>query len=98
MNLTLDQGKLAWKFNLKALADLIKEARLRAAITTHGASCERPCVFIYGQKSEFVKETDRDSIMRMCPDSSFHAIPDAGHYLHIEKQREFLQVLLAYVS
>ena len=94
MNLVRDgDGKLKWKFNLHALRALVAQGRIREVQFDPNKPCDCTTVFIYGQKSDFVCEGDLPAILKLFPNSTFHCIADAGHYLHVEKQPEFLSVL-----
>lgn len=99
MSLVKDvEGKLMWKFNLPALRQLIAGGGIREVHFNPDEPCHRDAVFIYGQKSDFVRESDRPAILKLFPNSTFHCLPDAGHYLHVEKQAEFLTQLCTHVK
>lgn len=75
-----------WRLNL----DVLKAAM--PAITgwpdTHG-QYDGPCLFLSGAQSTYVKSEDRAAIKRLFPTAKFAKIPDAGHWLHADKPREF---------
>ena len=98
LNLYKDGEQLSWKFNLPTLRQMIVSGELRRPVANEGSSCERPCIFIYGRKSDFVRDSDLPKILELAPHSTFHGIPDAGHYLHVEKQTEFLRLLLSHID
>ena len=85
------QLKLAWKFNVKAIKEMLREDSTRKI--TIEANNKTPMAFIYGGQSDFVTEQMKPEILRLFPNSSFYCLPDAGHYLHVEKRDEFLEIL-----
>jgi esterase len=48
-----------------------------------------PCLFLSGAQSTYVKSEDRAAIKQLFPTAKFAKIPDAGHWLHADKPREF---------
>ena len=90
--------RLKWKFNLEAIKDLVCNGSIREIyLPSDSPAFEGETVFIHGGKSDFVKEQDKEDILKLFPKSHFHCIPDAGHYLHVEKQKEFLDILVSYL-
>lgn len=90
-----EDGKLRWKFNLHAIKELVSNGLIRRIELKEETAYPKETVFIYGGKSDFVKDSDRPAILKYFPKSFFVSILDAGHYLHVEKPKEFLQALLS---
>jgi pimeloyl-ACP methyl ester carboxylesterase len=59
---------------------------------------EGPTLFLSGSKSNYVKNEHRAEIRRLFPNARFAKIIDAGHWLHAEKPREFIQTLQAWLD
>ncbi len=53
-----------------------------------------PVIFIKGQKSNYILPEDEALIKEIYPDASIIDIPGAGHWLHAEKPKEFMQAVL----
>ncbi len=53
-----------------------------------------PVIFIRGQKSNYILPKDEALIKEIYPDASIVEIPGAGHWLHAEKPKEFMQAVL----
>lgn len=53
-----------------------------------------PVIFIRGQKSNYILPEDEGLIKDIYPDASIVDIPGAGHWLHAEKPKEFMQAVL----
>ena len=96
LNLVKD-GKLRWKFNLDACeATLFNLYEL--INVNEGDSFDKPTLMIYGGRSDFFNEAEKAEISKLYPRTVFHKFPDAGHYLHIEKQEEFLIVVNRFLN
>ncbi len=49
--------------------------------------------FIAGDKSGYIKETDKDFILQYFPTAVFHTVEKAGHWVHAENPQGFLNCL-----
>jgi pimeloyl-ACP methyl ester carboxylesterase len=57
-----------------------------------------PVLFLTGGLSTYVLPEHRDSIRALFPKARFARIPDAGHWLHAEKPREFEETVRAFLD
>lgn len=56
--------------------------------------CKCPCLFIYGSEDQFVsKENTIDKLIKVFSESEVKIIQGAGHAVHIEKHREFNNIV-----
>lgn len=55
-----------------------------------------PVIFIRGLKSNYIMDEDIPMIKEIYPDASIIDIPDAGHWLHVEKPDEFMEAAILY--
>ena len=78
--------ELTFKFNLKVLSDQIKN--VGQALYTN-ALFDRPTLFIAGQSSNYIKETDVELIESHFPDFEIVEIPNSGHWVHAENPDQF---------
>ena len=78
--------ELTFKFNLKVLSDQIEN--VGQALHTD-ALFDRPTLFIVGQSSNYIKETDVELIESHFPDFEIAEIPNSGHWVHAENPDQF---------
>jgi pimeloyl-ACP methyl ester carboxylesterase len=92
------------RFPPKALAALVTEMEpesfRHAAANLAGydaparwASIEMPVHAAFGAKDRFVDATDRRTLARIRPQADVTVVPDASHFLHIERPHEVLAAL-----
>ena len=55
-------------------------------------------LFLSGQLSDYVKPEHRQAILSLFPKARFARIPDAGHWLHADKPREFEAAVAAFLD
>lgn len=59
---------------------------------------EGPTLFIGGARSYYITEAEHESIFRFFPNASIQHVPDAGHWVHSEKPKEFLDILIPFLK
>ena len=89
-NLKRNGNGYEWKINLPTLTSKYEE--ILEAIDIQ--EFEKPTLFVRGEKSDYILDTDFSSIQEGFPNSSFVTIPNAGHWVHADKPK----VLLAAVE
>lgn len=92
-----DSGKLEWKFSVEALKVMMQRDYINK-MEYEGKRFEGPSLFIYGSLSNYVKESTFSRIRELFPKAQFHRIEGAGHYLHVEHQKEFLGALIPFLK
>ena len=94
MNLVKDEsGQLMWQFNLKAIRKLAVDGRIQKLDLNSSAFFHQDIVFIKGSLSDYLPDADEPNIRRLFPRAKFSTVQNAGHYLHVEKQKEFVKLL-----
>lgn len=94
LNLVKDErGWFVWKFNLNAIRTMLERNYINLFECNPSQQFTNPALFIYGGKSNYMKESDFGRVRSLFPNCSFTKIEDAGHYLHVQKQSEFLAAL-----
>ena len=78
--------ELTFKFNLKVLSDQIENV---GQALHSDALFDRPTLFIVGQSSNYIKETDVELIESHFPDFEIVEIPNSGHWVHAENPDQF---------
>lgn len=81
-----DEKKLAWRFNINALAEKYSEFVSKAVMfgTFPGAT-----LFIAGAKSNYILPQDQFAIKQQFPSAKFVTIKDAGHWVQAENPTDF---------
>ncbi len=84
---SFDLAGKRWRLNLDALA-----ANMPAIMgfPTVSSVFTGPVLFLTGAQSDYVLPEHRAQIRTLFPHARFAKIPDAGHWLHAEKPREFV--------
>ncbi len=80
-------GQFAWRLNLEAINLNMDE--VFEGIRSEGLF-EKPALFIRGGESDYIKYDDFDQIYRNFPKADIKTIDGAGHWLHAEKPKDFL--------
>ena len=57
-----------------------------------------PTLFIGGQESDYLKKEDHERIKKLFPTAEFKYIPEAGHWVHVDKPVEFLNTVNAFIK
>ncbi|MDU9004001.1 alpha/beta fold hydrolase [Sedimentitalea todarodis] len=92
---SLDVAKKRWKLNLDTLA---AEMPKIMAFPETDAQWDGPALFLSGGASDYVQNQHRDAIRARFPRARFAKLPEAGHWLHAEKPREFEASLRAFLT
>jgi esterase len=91
-NLLIDEGKAHWRLNLtefeREFSQLLGFPDLPA-----GSEYRRPTLFIAGANSTYIQPTDEPVIRRLFPLAQITRIEGAGHWVHAEQPRAFLQAV-----
>lgn len=88
-----EKEKLDWRFNLHVLfreIDAILES-------VPSGKVETETLFIRGEKSNYILNTDFQSIKDQFPNSSIETIPGAGHWVHAEAPVPFLNAVMRFL-
>ena len=86
--------KLALRLNLKVLKETIEEvgAALPAEI-----KFEKPTLFVKGEKSNYITKEDEPLILSHFPNARIQEIPNAGHWVHAEKMKDFYDNVMRFL-
>ncbi len=84
-----EKGKLAWRFNLDAIANNIQNVGDDLLHTPF----DKPTLFIRGGSSNYILDEDIPAITNTFPNSQIATIPNAGHWLHAENPQMFFEMV-----
>jgi pimeloyl-ACP methyl ester carboxylesterase len=88
-------GSFSWKLNLRAIRENYSE--LNESLPVDRA-CDRPTLFLRGQASDYVLDTDWPLIQRLFPRAELVTIPAAGHWLHADSPETFLDAVRNFLA
>lgn len=89
------EKKLAFRFNLAVLSEKMTEVgeNINSTDRFRGAT-----LFLKGSKSDYVLASDIDAIKMHFPKATLDTVSNAGHWLHAENPKEFLEKSVAFLS
>ncbi len=62
------------------------------------AKSNKPCLFLKGQNSDYIIDTDNSIINYHFPNASHSLIKKSGHWIHAENPEDFFRVTLAWLK
>lgn len=86
--------QLDWRINIPVLSREINNI----IDTFHQEVDNTPTLFIRGELSNYILDSDFGIIEKLYPNSKIKTINGAGHWVHAEKPGEFYQMVLHYVK
>jgi esterase len=90
-----DNGEMDWRFNLEVISKEIEN--VGKAIQTE-VSCDVQTLFVRGEKSDYILDSDLELIQEIFPRSYMETIKDAGHWIHAEQPKTFLKCILDFLK
>lgn len=88
------KGQLGLRINLEALKENVSE--VGEALPIH-ATFEKDTLFLRGDRSEYISESDETIIHRHFPNSEIITISNAGHWLHAENPKDFYEAVINFL-
>jgi pimeloyl-ACP methyl ester carboxylesterase len=88
MNLIKSENGLVWRINLAALKNNYPDLLQAVCENTH---YEKPCLFIRGEHSDYVRNADIEHIKNRFIYAQFASLP-TGHWVHAELPEAFIEV------
>lgn len=92
---SLDVRGRCWRLNLEVLE---RDMELITGFPPVTGRFDGPTLFLAGARSDYVLPRHRPIIKRLFPNARQAKIPDAGHWLHAEKAREFEAAARAFLN
>ncbi len=90
-----DEGSYSWRFNLEGIA---KNIALIGEGTNFTMPIENEVLFIRGLLSDYIKNEDLALIFELFPNAQLASIENAGHWLHVDKPTEFIQIIQEFLN
>ena len=79
-----------WKMNLPVIYDHYEDILSPPELD---ASFEGETLFVRGERSDYIKESDFELIREWFPNSQIVTIADAGHWVHADAPEDLMQVM-----
>jgi esterase len=79
-----------WKIDLAAI---IKNYEELAKSIVARSKFNKPACFIRAGRSKYMQNDDAATILEIFPHAKIIAIPDAGHWVHVDAPEEFLKIV-----
>lgn len=96
-NIVHRRGRLQWRINLPAIATALPVLtgfpEVGPAIRFEG-----PTLFLGGARSPYIRAEHEPRIFRLFPNAEISHLPDAGHWIHAERPREFLDAAQRFLA
>ncbi|WP_299110627.1 alpha/beta fold hydrolase [uncultured Winogradskyella sp.] len=91
----VEKGQLGLRINLSILKENVSE--VGEALPIH-ATFQKKTLFLKGDKSEYIGESDEAIIRLHFPNSKIVTITNAGHWLHAENPQDFYNAVMDFVQ
>jgi esterase len=88
-------GEMDWRFNLDIINKEIENVGKAIQADDH---CEIPTLFIRGERSDYILDSDLELIKEIFPRSYIETIPNAGHWIHAEQPQSFLKCIMDFIT
>lgn len=90
-----DNGGFKWKVNLPVITEKI--ANVGEAMDAN-AHFDKPTLFMGGENSDYILETDKKDIEQLFPSSHLIYIKNAGHWLHAEQPAAVIETVRSFLN
>lgn len=91
-----DDQKLNWRFNLEAISRNIEMVGLEQPVPP--APVLVLALFVAGENSDYVKQSDMEQIRTIFPNGQLEIIPGAGHWIHADRPQLFFQTVMGFLN
>ena len=86
--------QMAWRFNLKTIT---KEYD-NVGVSVPNGSSDVTTLFVRGEKSDYVLDSDLPEIKKHFPNYSLETIANSGHWVHAEQPEAFFNCVMRFVK
>ena len=94
-NVKRENGKLHWKLNLQGIEPKLSSIVSGFSVNT---TFSNPCLFVRGQKSDYIQDEDLPLIKKSFPMAQFETIAQAGHWVHADNPIDFFVVIFRFLT
>jgi len=90
-----EPGQLAFRFNLEVFNKKIENI---GEALPEGSHFDGPALFLRGDRSNYIKDTDMALIKAHFPNAELKDIHDSGHWVHAENPKDFMRETLGFLT
>jgi len=90
-----DKESFGWRFNLKTLTE--KYPEINSGLPK-GKVFSNPTLFIKGENSNYVSNSDLNEIISFFPNADLVTIPKAGHWIHADAPTAFTATVVDFLE
>jgi len=91
-----ENQKLQWRFNYQSLKENLKAVGEVTPMPPN--PIDIPVLFLKGEKSDYIFLADIKLMQAMFPQAQLQVIPNAGHWVHADKPKEFVEAVLKFLN
>lgn len=91
----VEKGQLGLRMNLKSLIDNIESV---GEVLPEDAQFDKPTLFVDGERSDYITNSDFQAISHHFPQSNVITIPNAGHWVHAENASAFYDSIIKFIK
>ena len=89
-----DKTNLGWRVNLEVISDKLDEV---FRTIDHPFSYMKPTLFLRGELSPYISESDNPRIRELFPLATIETIKNASHWLHADNPDDFFNAVLQFM-
>lgn len=89
------EGGFRWRINLPVIVEYLPHI---AEYVPNGEPYPGPALFIAGGESNYILAEDREEILKRFPRAKIVTIPGAGHWVHFQAPRQFVEIVDTFLS
>lgn len=90
-------GMFSWRFNLPVLANSLPSIIGGISPKNELKKSQVRTLFIKGSASNYIPKDKEDDLAKTFPNSELSVINEAGHWVHVDKPEEFVDVVLNFL-
>ncbi|CAM3537634.1 alpha/beta fold hydrolase [Flavobacterium saliperosum] len=91
----VEPGQLGFRFNLDVFNRKIETIGNALPFENH---FDKPTLFLRGDKSDYILDSDFETIKYHFPSAEIKTVKNAGHWLHAENPADFYEMVLEYLK
>jgi esterase len=96
-NLIRVEGRFCWRVNLDTIyANLTSLSQFPKNLNSR--TCHMPSLFLGGSESAYLRSIHNTAIYKHFPAAEITMIEGSGHWLHVEKPKEFLHEVKTFIN
>ncbi|MEB3801832.1 alpha/beta fold hydrolase [Flavobacterium columnare] len=91
----VEPGQLGFRFNLKVFTEKTSVIGKALPFENH---FDKKTLFLRGDKSDYISDSDFETIYHHFPKAEILSVANAGHWLHAENPKDFLEKTLCFLE